>query len=177
MEYVNLPISTLGDSTSTKLKESLPSAITLTLLVSPERGLDPEPDSESESQQTLKQEGKSRANRTLLLDVSLPLRSSTAKDESSSSSSPSDRNTTPILRLHTQGLNWLNRSEQDLLTELLKSKPPAEDEEDAAGTVLTKVEMLSERIIDLLKERKTESNQEGNRTAGELSGELSPEVL
>lgn len=123
--------------------------------------------------------GKERVNRTFFLDVSLPLRSSsTPKDDQTNSS----RNTKPILKLHSQGLNWLSRSEQDLLTKLLISDQE-EEEEDTAGIVLSKVEALSEKVIELLKERRSQKDLKMGEDASkdlsfkEPNGDLSKLVL
>lgn len=122
--------------------------------------------------------GKERVNRTFFLDVSLPLRSSSAQKDDQTNSS---RNTKPILKLHSQGLNWLNRSEQDLLTKLLISDQ--EEEEDTAGIVLSKVEALSEKVIELLKERKSQKDLKMEEDASkdlsfkEPNGDLSKLVL
>ena len=122
-EYLNLPLSELGNAASVKLKESIPSHVTLTLSLHPENGAETPAAGWKE--------------RKMLLDVDFPLRKPAG--------------TAPRVRVRQP--TWLTRASFDRVAQAVQGaggQQDQEQDEDAVASIMEASERVSELVLEEL---------------------------
>ncbi|CAO1619683.1 unnamed protein product [Parajaminaea phylloscopi] len=143
VKYLSLPLNSLGSPEAAHVKESLPSAISFALVLSPLVG----------------SEVASVAARKLVLDVSLPLRRP-LDDAASAANKP---------RLTLRHADWLSRQQQEELRRQAKlDSTPTLSEDDGATLIMDAVEALSEAAA--LVQAASGDDQEVSAAAGSSTG-------